>query len=327
VLRPVTAKKMAFILTGLFGIVIAVFLSRFIIQQPSLSGDKVPLGNPYTVQGEIRGKGENSLLRPLAAVMDDQGQIYVADSSHHRVLVFDLDGKVIAKIGKPGTGQGGFDYPTAVAVKDNRILISDSTNSRIQVLSKQGEFLYSFPRTEDNLGKVKPLALTLDSKDNVYVTDGAGQRVIVFDIKGRYLRSFGKQGTGQGEFGFPNGIALDEEGQNLFVADFANSRIQVFTPDGRFKKVFNGQEAFSNPRGLAFDPVKKHLYVADIFGHRIVVLDEKGQFLGSFGSIGSGLRQFHFPNGLWYGKGTLLVTDRENNRVAIINTGSGKGND
>lgn len=317
---PVAVSKKSLVLIGL-ALVATVFLGRLMLQRPLASSDNTHVADSFTVQGDIRGQGQDSLLRPLAAVMDNQGQIYVADSSHHRVLVFDVNGKVIFRIGKPGKGQGYLDYPTAVAVKDNRLFVADSTNLRIQVFTKQGEFLYAFPRLEDKLDKVKPVALTLDSKDNVYVADGAGQRIMVLNVKGKFLRSFGRRGTGEGELNFPNGIALDEQGRNLYVADFANGRIQVFSPEGKFKRVIKGEAGFTNPRGLAFDPVKKRLYVADIFEHRVAVLNEKGELLGNFGTVGSGPLQFHFPNGLWYGKGILLVADRENHRIVVIHTG------
>ncbi|MDA8234735.1 MAG: 6-bladed beta-propeller [Clostridia bacterium] len=279
----------------------------------------------FSVQETIMGTGKSSLLRPLAVTMDDEGQIYVADSSHHRIMVFDLHNKVVAEIGKPGTGQGELDYPTAVGIKGNKLYVGDSTNYRIQVFSKYGDYMYYFPKETENLGKIKPVALTLDSQGNVYVADGAGQRILVFDEQGKFLRSFGKAGNDVGEFSFPNGLALDEAGQNLYVSDFANGRIQVFSPEGKFKKKISAEAGFTNPRGLAYNQEQKQLYVADIFNHRIVVLNEKGENLGNVGSIGAGPQQFNFPNGLWYGKGTLLVADRENNRVMIINTGGSKG--
>jgi tripartite motif-containing protein 71 len=49
----------------------------------------------------------------------------------------------------------------------------------------------------------------------------------VFDPQGRFLSKWGTQGTGDGEFLWPRGLAIDGDG-NVYVADPADNRIQVF---------------------------------------------------------------------------------------------------
>ena len=44
---------------------------------------------------------------------------------------------------------------------------------------------------------------------------------------------WGVEGTGEGQFHEPEGIAVDAEG-NVYVADSSNLRIQKFTSDGVF---------------------------------------------------------------------------------------------
>lgn len=58
----------------------------------------------------------------------------MADSSNHRVQVFDANGKFLKEFGQYGNGEGEFDCLAGVAV--NRIgqyIIADRYNHRIQV--------------------------------------------------------------------------------------------------------------------------------------------------------------------------------------------------
>lgn len=59
--------------------------------------------------------------------------------------------------------------------------------------------------------------------------DTLGHRVLAYDIGGpvRLLFSVGSLGVGEGEFNYPNSIAVDKEGR-LFVTDRENDRVQVW---------------------------------------------------------------------------------------------------
>lgn len=52
----------------------------------------------------------------------------------------------------------------------------------------------------------------------------------VFDRTGQFLYSFGNNGEGDGEFNAPTGVAVDCF-DNILVADWGNSRIQVTSYD------------------------------------------------------------------------------------------------
>lgn len=44
------------------------------------------------------------------------------------------------------------------------------------------------------------------------------------------------EGTDEGQFKFPRGIAVDDQGY-IIVGDSGNNRVQIFNPDGSFLKV------------------------------------------------------------------------------------------
>ena len=49
----------------------------------------------------------------------------------------------------------------------------------------------------------------------------------VFDSDGTFLFCFGSNGEGNGQFNAPTGVAVDAQ-DNIIVADWGNSRIQIF---------------------------------------------------------------------------------------------------
>ena len=66
--------------------------------------------------------------------MDKAGHLMVCDTSNHRIQVFDLSGKFVAKFGTKGSGMGELNQPVSAAVlSDGKIVVSDNKNSRIQI--------------------------------------------------------------------------------------------------------------------------------------------------------------------------------------------------
>ena len=66
--------------------------------------------------------------------MDKTGHLMVCDTGNHRIQVFDLSGKFVAKFGTNGSGMGELNEPVSVAVlSDGKIAVSDIGNSRIQI--------------------------------------------------------------------------------------------------------------------------------------------------------------------------------------------------
>jgi sugar lactone lactonase YvrE len=54
-----------------------------------------------------------------------------------------------------------------------------------------------------------------------------GGRIQQFSADGEYLTGFGQEGTKQGQFYAPHGLAIDRQGC-LYVVDSFNHRIQKF---------------------------------------------------------------------------------------------------
>src|SRR5205823_1205028 len=73
---------------------------------------------------------------------------------------------------------------------------------------------------------------------------------------GAFLTTWGSAGSGDGQFAYPGGVAVDGSG-NVFVADTGNDRVQKFTNTGTFLTKWGspgtGDGQFSLPEGVAVD--------------------------------------------------------------------------
>ncbi len=85
--------------------------------------------------------GEDILLQPSALCVGPERTLIVADTGHHRIVVFDLDsGGVVGSLGGPDPGRGAmaFQFPRGVALgRAGRLFVLDSGNGRIQKLHIQ----------------------------------------------------------------------------------------------------------------------------------------------------------------------------------------------
>lgn len=110
----------------------------------------------------------------------------------------------------------------------------------------------------------KPMDVTKIG-DKIYISDTKHKQIQVFSSAGKFSFKFGKQGTGEGEFQFPYGIAGDKKG-NVYVADLYNGKISIFSPEGKFIKYFTDESKnasfLASPAGLRIYNDK--LYVTDI---------------------------------------------------------------
>ncbi|KJU84330.1 hypothetical protein MBAV_003476, partial [Candidatus Magnetobacterium bavaricum] len=107
--------------------------------------------------------------------------------------------------------------------------------------------------------------------------DTYNHRIQKFSSNGVFLGKWGSNGTGDGQFNIPWGIAVDGKG-DVYVADTFNYRIQKFSSTGVFLGKWgskgSGYGQLNAPWGIAVDG-KGNVYVADSDNHRIQVFSKE----------------------------------------------------
>ena len=145
--------------------------------------------------------------------------------------------------------------------------------------------------------------------------------VILKPFQVKPVLSFGKQGSGDGMFDYPLGVAVSD-GDEIVVADQGNHRVQVFDSNGTFLRSFGhkGVNAgeLDNPIGIAIDK-DRNIFISDWGNHRVQIFSWEGRHLGSFGGQGSLDSQLHHPWGLSLDStGNIIVADTGNKLIKIF---------
>lgn len=125
------------------------------------------------------GYGLGEFLKPRALAIDDQDQIYVADSCNHRIQVFDTSGKLLAHWGTRGTDLGQMSYPYDLAIgPDDTLYVCEYGNHRVQKFSLDGRPLGVWGGPGRGPGQLyNPFALAVDQTGAVSVIDSNNHRV------------------------------------------------------------------------------------------------------------------------------------------------------
>lgn len=132
----------------------------------------------------------------------------------------------------------------------------------------------------------------------------------------RLIASWGEEGSAPGQFRDPTGIAV--AGDEVFVADARNGRIQVFDRNGRFKRAFGkpGEAPGELGRPMNLEIEGGKLYVPEYFNDRIQVFSMDGTLLAAFGGPGDGTGAFRSPGGVGVSRaGEIYVAEFMGHRV------------
>lgn len=308
------------------------------------------------------------LWEPQAIAADKYGNIYIADQNNHQILCY--DGKSVKTVAGCGffgyTGDGGdareatLNKPTGLCVAGGNLYITDTGNDAVRrvdlrthiitTICGDGSAGYAGDGSKAVSARLnKPGGIAADRRNNIYINDIANNVIRKIDPAG-YISTF----AGSGMFGFQGdggpavkacfneiyNICIDREGENLYLADYANHRIRkvdlhtnvVSTVAGNGTAGYEGdggsplQASLNRPAAVWAD--SEVIYIAESGNHSVRVITRKadqiftlagGAAAGSPDDIEIDKCRLANPNGLSVYRNILYILDGANNRVCAVN--------
>ena len=214
---------------------------------------------------------EAELGRPQGVAVDRSGNVYIGDTGNHRVRKVNAFSEVITTIagsGLVGSQEDGGPatearllFLTGISINGSDIYIADFGHDRIRLVDVTGiittfaggrgdraQLRTGVPATDAALWR--PNGVAADSRGNVYIADTDNHRIRVvnesriidtlagsrFEKDAFDLVIGGYSGDGgpanQALLSFPNRVAVDADGINVYFSDAGNNRIRRVGPDG-----------------------------------------------------------------------------------------------
>jgi hypothetical protein len=118
--------------------------------------------------------------------------------------------------------------------------------------NKDGSYGVSYELADDIKGQPATLSLSISLR-GYPIRDSPFAVPVFHGSEGKFVRKWGapwgSKGSGQGQFNHPYSITVS--GQEVYVTDVDNHRVQVFSKDGTFLRLWgengNGQGQFNQP--------------------------------------------------------------------------------
>lgn len=220
-----------------------------------------------------------------------------------------------------GSDEEPLKKPMGVTVANDRIYVTDTDNHRVQVFDYDGNFLFMFGKAGKNKGEFTfPYGIVADSTGKIYVADLSNGSISVFDKDGAFLNYFGATTDFKG----PAGLTLS--GKYLYVADVGDSKIKVFTLEGKkildigVKGTDNGQ--LRSPNALMVADGK--IFVSDTGNDRVQVFNQLGNFAYKLDG-GNSKITFLNPRGVAVdGRGTIYVVNNFTSEIFAFDKNGNK---
>ena len=215
-----------------------------------------------------QGPGAKRLSEPWSVAFSRSGDVIVCHGTAGqpgKIAVFAESGEFIKHITNKH-----LKNPIEVSVgRDGHLIVCDFCDKTIKVLSPDGTKLFqSFSAPDSDCDWFPQFAVCHQEK--FFVSCFWGHCVKVFNKEGVFLYNIGSEGSRDGQFNGPAGLAVDTFGC-LIVCDRNNNRLQVFTLDGKFvTKIKPQHTGLGTPLSVAASSDGR-LFVTDVWEHCVHV--------------------------------------------------------
>ncbi len=167
---------------------------------------------------------------------------------------------------------------SAVAVSDGSFWVTAYGSNELLHFDINGLIL---EKTKGPIeGFDRPFDVIETKNGNLLVSEFASDRISMLNKNGRFIKYFGKSGRKNGELMGPQFLCTDDY-ENIYVCDFGNARIAVFSPDGEplffFGEKSPAFDGFIAPAGIAF--MDGLIFAADAIKGAVYVFDTAGNYI------------------------------------------------
>ncbi len=263
------------------------------------------------------------LRSPVGVLLDNSGNLYIADEYDNRVRKVSPSGIITTLAGTGIAGYSGdrgqaaqaqLSSPAGLALDSKgNLYIADYGNSAVRRVSPDGTintvagngtFGFSGDKAAATSAQVSPWAVAVDAQGNLYIADGYNYRVRKVDTNGIITTIAGNgQGTYSGDsssaintsIDFPTGIAVDSAG-NVYIGDYEyvlqidpTGAISTVAGSGGYGYIADGVDARQSvliPQGIVLDG-NGNLYLTDWESSRVRKVDLQTHFIFSVAGNGN----------------------------------------
>jgi RHS repeat-associated protein len=251
----------------------------------------------------VGSSSHSGVSYPADVAVDAAGNNWVVDKVNNRIVEYNEAGEFIREAGGIGAAGGKLNAPAGIAIDSaGNIDVTDMGNNRVAQFSPTGAFI-AVIGANVNKTKVEAGGTTLEKNR---CTAASGN-----------ICQAGTAGSGEGQISAPFGITTTG-GQNFFVVERGNNRVEKFNPQGevldKFGELGSGNGQLKEPAGIAFQGFL--LWVADTGNNRMQAFTTSHAYSRQFNAQSTEAGQLSKPFGVETdASGNVWVAEQGANRV------------
>ncbi len=236
---------------------------------------------------------EGKLHYPHFMDLDNDSNIYIADSFHHTIKVFNKEGLFIRNISKQGQSDEDefLTFPISVSFSPLSNTIITKGMYGVKEFNLSGIYKRTFLTDMHINGDIE-----IDNDGNIYLSNTGDVSITKMDKDGTLLKTWGTQGEGEDQFYYPMGMCFDST-NNILITDKLNSKIKTYSGNGNFISSWNHLY-----KGFVIDIARDtngNYYILNNQPSNtkpaVIVVDNEFNLLGEFGYRGNGKGEFVEP--------------------------------
>ena len=123
--------------------------------------------------------------QPQQIAVDDEGNIYVADTGNSRIQKFTDKGEFLSIWETKGFENGKLLSPVGIVIYENNVYVVDDKQNTVQKFDSDGNFILKWGGSGNGNSEFnEPQGITIDSNGIVYVADSKNHRIQQFTTDG-----------------------------------------------------------------------------------------------------------------------------------------------